>query len=294
MIHTLVLGTRGMLGQTIVGVLSRSRSLVLHGTSREAGGHGLRFDVEREEDSLRRLFVEAGPVRYVINCIGVRSDQIDESRPGSIARAIRVNALFPHRLWEAAAECGASVIHISTDGVFSPGADVCDEAASCDAADAYGKTKSLGEVVLSGFLTLRCSIVGVDELTRRGLLEWFRSQPPSARVNGYTDHLWNGVTTLQLAELCRTLIEEDIFDVARSEGPIHHFCPNARLSKHELLELFRTHFRPDLTVEPVRGPVPAVRRILTTRYRTLRDRFGASRPMAEAVRELAAYAADRR
>ncbi len=51
---------------------------------------------------------------------------------------------------------------------------------------------------------------------------------------------------------------------------------------------------PDLAVNPVRGPAPAVRRILATRYRTLRDRFGAGRPVAEAVRELAAYAADRR
>src|SRR5262249_18890593 len=181
-----------------------------------------------------------------------------------------------------------------TDGVFGPGAGVCDEARSCDATDAYGKTTSLGEVARPRFLTLRCSLVGPDAHSGRGLLEWFRRQPPSARVPGYTDHLWNGVTALQMAELCRVLIEEGLFEAACGEGPVHHFCPNQTVSKHALLELFRAHFRPDVTVIPVAGPPPPVRRVLATRHDAIRGRFGGERPMANAVADLAAFMSEPR
>src|SRR5262245_698747 len=179
MIDALVLGARGMLGQTIVRTLSRSSSLALQATAREATGSTLPFDAEDEGDSLRRLFARIGPVRYVINCIGVRADQIAASRPGSLARASRVDALSPPRLGAVAAALDTAVIHVSTDGVFGPGAGVCDEARCRDATDAYGKTKSLGEVARPRFLTLRCSLVGPDAHSGRGLLEWFRRQPPS-------------------------------------------------------------------------------------------------------------------
>src|SRR5213076_2163354 len=110
-----------------------------------------------------------------------------------------------------AEEFGARVLHISTDGVFAGAAGACAEDAPHDCPDVYGKTKSLGEVTAREVLTLRCSIVGPDPSARRGLLEWFLGLPDGMEVTGYTDSLWNGVTSLQLANLCQRIIQQDAF-----------------------------------------------------------------------------------
>lgn len=285
--RVLVLGREGMLGQMVISVLASSPAIEVRATSRRDPGDPLWLDAF-EAGSLERVLDGTGRCDYVINCLAMRSGEIGSGRPGSLAASIRVNALFPHQLGTAAAARGIRVVHVSTDGVFAREAEVCYEDSPCAPSDAYGKTKSLGEVTVDGFLNLRCSIVGPDRLGRRGLLEWLRAQPSGSRVSGYVDHSWNGVTTLQFAQLCRALVEEDLFDSAAKEGGIHHFCPNEIVSKHALLELIQSAFRLDLVVEPVAGVAPPVRRVLATRRRALRERFGADRPMELAIRELAA------
>lgn len=275
-----------MLGQMVKQVLSSSKQLTVEYTCRRQSMESFRFDVEDRLDGLRPILEQYGHFNYVINCVGILSNNINPRDAQSIRQAILVNALFPHDLAILAQETGARVIHISTDGVFARNAGVCleDSPLSCD--DIYGKTKSLGEVIAPKFLNLRCSIIGPNLLKKQGLLEWFRGQLPGAEVSGYTDHLWNGVTTLQFAELCGQLILQDLFDVVRSEGPIHHFCPNQTVSKYELLQLFRTVFRPDVTVKPISGQGTPAHRILDTRYTSLKERLGNGQPMQRAIERL--------
>lgn len=283
----LLLGGRGMLGQMIYRVLSRSKPLTVKKTARERGIDGSYFDVEEGIDGLRTILKDQGPFDYIINCIGVLQGEVDEQDSKSLRRAIVVNALFPHNLAAAAREVGARVIHVSTDGVFSRDAGVCLEDAPTDCDDIYGKTKSLGEVITADFLILRCSIVGPDSLKRRGLLEWFLSQPSDTMIAGFTDHQWNGVTTMQFAELCHALILEGHFEKVRREGPIHHFCPNQAVSKYELLQLFKCAFHRQVMIKPVAGQAPPVHRVLDTRYNSLRELFGYGLPMQNAVQQLA-------
>ena len=283
----LVLGGEGMLGQMVNRLLSRSRQLTVRRTCVGPKSDPFLFNVEDGMDRLRHILERYGPFDYMINCIGILSNNIDEQVPKSIRRAVLINALFPHDLATLAQETGARVIHISTDGVFSRNAGICLEDTPCDCEDAYGKTKSLGEVIANCFLNLRCSIIGPNSLEKRGLLEWFRSQALGAEVHGYTDHMWNGVTTFQFAKLCNDLISQELFDKVRSQAPVHHFCPNQAVSKYELLQLFRTTFRPDVTVKPLKSQVGPVSRILDTRCQTLKDLFGYGRPMQYAIEELA-------
>ena len=275
-----------MLGQMVERLLSKSDGIAVEHTCRGQESTPFYFNVEDGLDGLRQIIERYGKFDYFINCIGILNSKIDEKDSKSVRCAILVNALFPHELAVLAQETGTRIIHISTDGVFAKNAGVCleDSPRNCD--DVYGKTKSLGEVIAPGFLNLRCSIIGLNSFKKQGLFEWFHNQPPGTEVYGYTDHLWNGVTTLQFARLCRELILQDFFDVVSDEAPVHHFCPNQAVSKYELLQLFKAAFRPDITVKPVTDQGKPTSRILDTRYNSLRDLFDYGQPMQHAINEL--------
>jgi dTDP-4-dehydrorhamnose reductase len=275
-----------MVGHMVVHVLSRAKGIEVDGTERSRPSAPLYFDAASGVEGLRVLWRRQRGYRFAVNCIGVTRAALDERDPRAVEAAIRVNAIFPHQLAAVAAEFGARVLHVSTDGVFSGAAGSCAEDAPHDCPDVYGKTKSLGEVIAPEVLTLRCSIVGPDPSGRRGLLEWFLGLPDGKEVTGYTDSLWNGVTSLQLATLCQRIIEQDAFQTLWEESPVHHFCPNRGLSKYELLRLFGDVFQRRVVVTP--GPTPGapVTRMLVSRYQGLRELFGTEVEMPEALRAL--------
>jgi dTDP-4-dehydrorhamnose reductase len=186
---------------------------------------------------------------------------IDENNPASVRVAERVNGEFPHTVAAAALEHGARVIHVSTDGVFAPDAGQCVESTPAVPPNVYGRTKFQGETSARHVLNIRCSIVGPAPGHGRGLLEWLRSRPVGSRVPGFTDHLWVGCTTGQVAELCRRLIVEDLFEAAVREGSVHHFCPCAPASKYELLQRLAAIIRPDIEVCPTASGRPVTRQL---------------------------------
>lgn len=286
MARILVLGSTGMLGQTLLRVLTRAPSLLVEGTQHRDRSDPLYLDAEQGVEGLQALFERHGRYDYLINAIGVTSSYIDASDSASIRRAICINALFPYALASVAEGIHARVLHVSTDGVFSGKAASYNERAVHDCTDVYGKTKSLGEVPGPHVLTLRCSIIGPDPLGRRGLLEWFLSQPDGAVLTGYTEYLWNGVTTLQLSQLCERIITGDRFDVLRIESPVHHLCPNVAVSKYELLWMFQRMFDKSVTIRPSSASTSPVRRVLTTCLSGLRNLTGWDLNMEDAVRAL--------
>ena len=163
---------------------------------------------------------------------------------------------------------------------------MCLEESQQNYDDFYGKTKSIGEVFEKNFLNLRCSIIGPNPFNRRGIFEWFLSQPNDTDVCGYTNHMWNGVTTLQFANLCKYLIVEDSFDMVVKESSVHHFCPNLPISKFELLKLFKIIFRPDINLKSDLSPDGPLNRILGTQYENLSKIFGYGKHMKDAIYEL--------
>ena len=284
--RVLVLGGEGTLGHTVMRVLTRCQTLDILSTFLNSRS-GIHYDVEDGIDRLQSILAQYGPFDYLINCIGILSHMIDEQNARSIRRAILVNALFPHDVAALIQGTETRMIHISTDGVFSgKSTEPYLEDSLHDCADTYGKTKSLGEVRTHGCLTLRCSIIGLDPLGKKGLLEWFLAQPDGACVSGYIDHLWNGVTTQQFAELCRTIIVEDGFDKIWDESPIHHFCPNRPVSKYELLTIFKSVFHKDVMVSPTSGPFGPVNRCLSTKYQSLQSLVGSALGIEQATSEL--------
>jgi dTDP-4-dehydrorhamnose reductase len=129
-------------------------------------------------------------------------------------------------------------------------------------------------------------LIGFDPLKHHGLLEWFMAQPEGAVLSGYSDHLWNGVTTLQFAQLCAKLVLGDEMRRLRNESPIHHFAPNDPLSKFELLELFRRTFKKNVSINSSESPSGPARRILASRYKVLDELFGQGHSLNTALDEL--------
>jgi dTDP-4-dehydrorhamnose reductase len=169
--------------------------------------------------------------QYIINAIGIIKPRIREGDSVSLREAITINSLLPYHVAEVAASIGAKVIQIATDCVYSGLHGGYTETSAHDALDVYGKTKSLGEVSSPHVMNLRCSIVGPEVGRSTSLWEWAKGQPLNHEIEGFVDHLWNGVTTDAFAEVCRAAIENQIFFAGTS-----HLVPADRVSKYELLQ----------------------------------------------------------
>jgi len=128
-----------------------------------------------------------------------------------------------------------------------------------DAIDVYGKTKSLGEVQLTNVNLLRCSIIGPEVKSYVSLLEWFLRQPENARVSGFTNHSWNGVTTLHFAKICYGIIRNN-----SSLPNISHVVPHGDITKHDLLCSFAKSFhRGDIQIAAANAQYMIDRRLVT-------------------------------
>jgi dTDP-4-dehydrorhamnose reductase len=234
----LVLGATGMLGSACYRVLSDSSTLSTEGTSRTSDKLLRQMDAG-DSNQVRKLVSKIQP-DYVVNCIGIIKPHIAESDPDSIKRAILINSEFPIFLADLAVKADFKVIQIATDCVYSGKKGSYTEIDQHDATDVYGKTKSLGEVPSKNFLHLRASIIGPELGRSTSLLEWFRNQPKGSQLNGFEDHIWNGVTTYQFARLARGLIESE----SELSGT-RHIVPANRVSKYELLNIFSNVYKRD-------------------------------------------------
>ncbi|MDO8599254.1 MAG: hypothetical protein Q7S02_04045, partial [bacterium] len=108
------------------------------------------------------------------------------------------------------------------------------------------------------------------------------AQPEGTTIDGYTNHIWHGVTTLQFAEFCRRLLVEDRFDTLRAYGHALHFAPNVPAAKAELVAGIATALKKRISVRPI-VHATAMRRVLTMRP-DLVEMIGAGHPIVEALR----------
>jgi dTDP-4-dehydrorhamnose reductase len=264
----LILGASGMLGSMLVDALAREGCFKLSATVRSQPDLDfLRRNypsvavhlLDAETCSESEICNAIGPSTWVINAIGLIKQRIIDGDDAIIERAVRINTLFSFRLARVARECGARVIQVATDCVYSGKGHAYDESAPHDCSDVYGRTKSLGEVCGGAVCNLRCSIVGFERKSSLSLLNWFLSQPRDATVNGFTDHLWNGVTTLHFAKICHGIITRRL-----AVPSLQHVVPDGAVTKDELLRHFSEAFgRQDIRINPVRSSTSIDRTLAT-------------------------------
>jgi len=200
---------------------------------------------------------------YVINCIGIIKPYIHDNNSFEVQRAIEVNGLFPHKLAEAAKITGAKVIQIATDCVYDGVKGGYKEDDKHNAIDVYGKTKSLGEVSADNFLNLRCSIIGREKKSYLSLLEWFLNQPKGAKLKGFKNHFWNGVTTNAFAKICKGIIQNNAYF-----SGLQHIVAADSPSKAQMLHIFKEVFkRGDMEIDDINAPI-GIDRTLSTNNET--------------------------
>jgi dTDP-4-dehydrorhamnose reductase len=205
----LVLGANGMIGSTMLRVLSEHEGWFVTGTIRSENTRSL-FSAPLAQrlisgidlantDCMSHLFCEVRP-NVVVNCAGLTKHLTAGNDPVS---ALTMNAMLPHRLAEFCEMLGARLIHVSTDCVFSGNKGNYSELDQPDALDFYGKSKHLGEVVGPNCLTLRTSTIGRELGTRHGLLEWFLAQ---TECKGYRRAIFSGLSTVEFARVVRNIV----------------------------------------------------------------------------------------
>ena len=257
----LILGSTGMLGSEVLKVFAKEKNFIITATYKNKVSLNIlkksfnlflknkikfiKFDViNYNKKSLKRLLSNN---QYIINCIGIIKPYIDEKNKKS-KTALFVNSIFPHNLNEINKSYkNANIYQIATDCVFSGSKGNYLENSEHDALDIYGKTKSLGEVNDKNFFNIRCSIIGNEIKNYKSLVEWFRMQEKNSKLNGFSDHLWNGLTTYVFAEIIKAIILKRIFI-----PNLIHIVPLNKISKFDLLKLFvKILNRRDITVEKI-------------------------------------------
>jgi dTDP-4-dehydrorhamnose reductase len=298
-VKVIVLGASGMLGSMVLDYLSRDSELQLSATARSQdliqkfrprlGNVEWRL-LDAEGCTVKEITDIVSNSGWVLNAIGVIKPYIHDDNAAEVERAVTVNAFFPHLLAHAAEQTGCRVLQIATDCVYSGRKGNYTEKDEHDPLDVYSKTKSLGEVFSTNIHHLRCSIIGPEPKGHISLMDWFLGQPPNSRVNGYTNHQWNGVTTLHFAKVCQGVIKHSL-----KMPHIQHVVPTGSISKAELLQCFaREYGRGDITINPGKANVVVDRTLATTNdslNRQLWEAAGYTEPpsVPQMVAELAKF-----
>lgn len=257
----LVLGSTGMLGQAVMEELAL-RGMNPIGVAR---GTEIAFDALSEpfESLADRVSLASGD--YVVNCIGWIPQKATHEVAVDEEHAVRLNVDLIKELASYSQSRSVNWIQIGTDCIFDGATGYYHEDSSPTPNDLYGLTKLAGEQFVDSAIFLRCSIVGSDEASQSGLYEWFKSKLASGEeIPGYTNHLWNGVTSLAFARLASGLIQTNW-----SEALKVHWLPEGFATKADLLRMFckshRVNPKTIVTTTASRG----VNRVLSTNQQKL-------------------------
>lgn len=258
--RVLVLGTTGMLGQALLRRLPVEGLQVLQMQRRQ-------FDARQPDFKV----LDALAPDAVVNAIGLVNRRLELGD----AEFLLVNSLFPRRLADHCQARGRPLVHISTDCVFSGQQGPYLENSDDYSLDLYGRSKRLGEP--TNALVLRTSIVGPEVQNFYSLLCWFLSQ--SGPVRGFSNHLWNGVSTWELARVVSTLLKQ-----GHIQAGLRH-VHGQDLSKLELLHLMAQAFGHKVRITPTADKHPRDTRLATSHTGWLRALNVA--PMADQLSDLA-------
>ena len=242
-----------MLGHVLLNKLNESKAFQVYDITRNKEERINNFECDATNfNSLFEIIKNIKP-DYIINCVGVliKGSKQDPSN------AILINSILPNKLAQFSNSINAKFIHISTDCVFDGSKGNYIETDNKTAQDTYGLSKSLGEINDTINLTLRTSIIGPElKDNGEGLFSWFINQ--KGEVNGFTESIWGGVTTLVLADIIIKSINENYTGIV-------HVTNSEPISKFDLLSLIKDKFELN-NVTLNRVPGKKVDKSLSTRF----------------------------
>ena len=243
----LILGAEGMLGRYMTSYLRRSH-IVIRQSRRTLDIYKSLLEGNLHE-RLSEL-IDRHRVSLIINCAGITNKR----QSLSVSQMYAVNAVLPSILDSLASE-SLTVVHPSTDCIYSGANGPYSHAQIADCDDDYGLSKRFGEC-LQHTCVIRGSIIG-EETRGDSLIEWAKSKRGQS-VAGFTNHLWNGITCLSYAQFIEHLISSNGF----WRGVRNVGSSLTGLSKYELLGLISRHFHLDLTIIPTEVSTARDRRLV--------------------------------
>lgn len=194
------------------------------------------FPQSEVSEDMQRLVIEIGDVDYIINCAGI----IKPYAAQNSIQTLFINGILPHILSQLYKE---KLIHITTDCVFSGITHApYTEASLHSPTDLYGISKSMGEPQTS--LVLRTSIIGPEISGYVSLLEWTKKQK-GKEVKGYSNHLWNGLTTKELAKNISKIMDSKSGFLKM--GTYHLYSSD--ISKYEILQKLNEKYHLEMNIQ---------------------------------------------
>jgi dTDP-4-dehydrorhamnose reductase len=270
--HVILFGSTGMLGNTIKKYFKSKNTFELICISRK------HFDILNSDqitlyNDLYNLFKVFPKGSIIINAIGL----IPHTGNKNDQDYLKINAEFPKLLDQLCNTFNCKFIHITTDCVFNGllKNGGYKEDSIKDEEGIYGKSKALGEE-LTNATVIRTSIIGeqrkpitigeqskpitigeqrkpitIGEQSKPihlSLLEWVRSVglKDDKTINGFTNHYWNGVTCLRLAQLLHKIVEKGLF----WKGVSHIF--SNIVSKYQLIKYINEIYKLNINIIPTK------------------------------------------
>jgi dTDP-4-dehydrorhamnose reductase len=226
--NILIFGSTGMLGAYMKSYLQKNNSFNIITLNR------IDYDIYNDDEEKLINILNNYKIDVMINCAG-----IIKQRNYNIMELIKVNSYFPHLLTNYCEKNNIKFIHISTDCVFNGNTGLYNEESIHDCIDEYGKSKSLGEN--SKATIIRTSIIGYEKNNKLSLLEWVLKNKNNT-IFGFTNHLWNGLTCLELSKYIEQMILNDIF-----WNGVKHIHSND-INKYDLIKEINDIFDLNITI----------------------------------------------
>lgn len=227
----LLFGSTGMLGNYVYKILSNTYNII--NITRD------KYDIINDSwDKLNNIINNLDKNDIIINCIGIIPQKVNND----FKQYIKINTLFPHKIYEFSNKLNIKFIHITTDCVFDGSKGDYNIFDNHTANDIYGISKSLGEP--DNATVIRTSIIGHEIKCKKSFLEWIISNHNN-QINGYINHYWNGITCLTLANIIYQIIQYNLF----WKGIKHIYSPNT-VSKYDLCNYINEIYNLNINIKP--------------------------------------------
>ena len=237
----LVIGVKGMAGHMLYNYFTESKLYDVYGLARNIESGSQLFNIDVSDTAQLQSLFATHQFDYVVNCIGILNNDAEDFP----SKAIWFNSYFTHYLEEITKDTKTKIIHISTDCVFSGKEGGYTENDIKNGIGFYAQSKALGELTNAKDVTIRTSIIG-PELNQNGigLFHWFMSQSDEAKLSGYTNAFWSGLTTLELAKIVLEIIEQNI-------NGLIQVAHSSKIDKYNLISLFNSIYKNSIiAIEP--------------------------------------------
>ena len=195
----------------------------------------------------------------IINCIGLINQK--KNIKNYHKTMMKINTLFPKKL-NKLSKPKQKIYQIATDGVYDGYVGKYNEDESHSATDIYGLSKSKGEIIEKNFFNIRCSLIGNELTYNNSLISWFLNTK-SNKINGYTNHLWNGVSNTVFAKILNFIIIKKI-----NLPNKFHLVPKNQMSKYDMLMFLKRIYKKDIIIKKYKKE-PGINRTLSTNYKKL-------------------------